>query len=233
MDISHLVRPDSGGNKKPNKSDVLANFQEYTYSAMQRAHELAVEIPFVLHRNYELENQVTMIEQNKQAIAKLSEQNAILLEQNAQQKEEIELLKKTLESLGILPSMDNNLNKIVKQTERNAIPEKLGNMIGSLMNEFDQFKKDYDVLLEHHFFEIDKKNEKLVSQYGKPFIYDYFKFIKDKNQDWKAIEALFGERNLRTAWGSRKKLSEGMEKWSKLQEIDKSIIEGKVFPLPT
>jgi hypothetical protein len=224
-----------GVYEKPRIKSILDLFpavkdmEDSTRDVMKRAHEIAsemaVEPPGALQRRV--------------IIDKLSEQNELLSKQHKQdkeqiemQKQEIDLLKKTLESLGILPSMDNNLNKIAKQAEKDAIPEKLGYMIGALMGEFDQFKKDYDVLLEHRFFEIDEKNEKLVSQYGKPFIYDYFKFIKDKNQGWKAIENVFGEQNLRRSWGDRKNLSMGMEKWAEFQRIDKSIIEGKVFPQP-
>jgi len=75
------------------------------------AHEIVIEPPSTVQR--------------RMVIDKLSEQNELLSKQHIQdkeqlelQKQEIDLLKKTLESLGILPSMDNSLNKIATQTEK-------------------------------------------------------------------------------------------------------------------
>ena len=63
--------------------------------------------------------------QRRTIIDKLSEQNELLSKQHAQdreqielQKQEIDLLKKTLESLGILPSIGDNIEKIATQTEK-------------------------------------------------------------------------------------------------------------------
>jgi len=128
MTLDHLIEPDLGGYEKPSiKSifDLLPTYESpikdmdiFSNDVIKMAHEMAVEPPSAIQR--------------RMIIDKLSEQNELLSKQHAQdkeqielQKQEIDLLKKTLETLGILPNMDTNLDKIANKQDITDYDQKL------------------------------------------------------------------------------------------------------------
>jgi hypothetical protein len=124
------------------------------------------------------EQLITQNEQQSQVIAKLSEQIAILLEQNTHHKEENKLLKKTLESLGILPNMDTNLEKIAIQTETPPIvPDYIKSLVddGYIKTDGKTAIMPLDDIAKyiHSTVGIDTINYKMLMQFcqhdGQPF----------------------------------------------------------------
>ena len=113
-------------NQKSPLESHFNDFEIFSNDVVRMAHEIAVEPPSAIQRRI-------IIDKLSENNSELSEQNELLKIQNAQQKEEIELLKKQLGHLGILPSMGTNVEKIATQTESpQIIPDYIPDLIRDL-----------------------------------------------------------------------------------------------------
>ena len=130
-------------------------------------------------------------------------------------------------------------DKVVKQENTNDLPEiittageKYKNIssIGYVFDLYPEFENDISDLEMLGLIINNKEKNKLETPYKRGFIFDYFKFIsQEKKINWKPIELIFDEKNLRSALGSRCMITQGMEKWVKFKGIDKEKIEKKIF----
>ncbi|MCL2174588.1 MAG: hypothetical protein FWB73_00955 [Treponema sp.] len=156
--------------------------------------------------------------------------------ENAKREREYLQLRLAEKQVRSAKKQEKNQEKIIELLE--SIKENSGTetdkillaRLGAVYGVCNAFINDYPILKKHGFIEVDSENHRLKTQYGKGFIFDYFKSLSpDENIYWKPMEELFGFKAMRSALGGRVMLTEGMDKWIEINGLDKETIENNVI----